>query len=95
MAQMSINTDVVGSAVNQISVRVADIETRTNKFLNLVTEKNSETSNRWSLLKTLQDKLAVETENVKRIIAAEDDIKADLNRYAEAAAEVDDDSELG
>lgn len=94
MAQMSINTDVVGAAVNQISNYIDDIATRTKKFCDLVSEKNAQTNNKWTLLKTLEEKLAQETKNVNDIITSMDEIKSALDKYAEVAAEVDDDSDF-
>lgn len=94
MAQMSINTDVVGSAVNQISVYVDDIATRTKKFRSIVADANATTNNKWALMKKLEEKLEQETNNVNDIITAMDEIKVALDKYAEAASEVDDASEL-
>ena len=54
---MSINTEAVGAAINQISVYTADIATRNKKFLELLSEKNKATQGKFQLLKTLEEKL--------------------------------------
>ena len=95
MAQISINTDEVGAAVNRISTLVTDIDTRTKQFLALVSEKNLATGEKWTLLNKLKEKLEAEVSNMSRIEEAMDQIKSSLNRYAEMAAEADDASALG
>ena len=95
MAQIAINTDVVGSAVNRISQLVSDINTRTDKLLQTLKEKNAETKNKWTLLKKLEDKLTDEANNVKAIENAVEEIKAGLNKFIELAEEADDASALG
>ena len=52
---MSINTEAVGAAINQISVYTADIATRNKKFLELLSEKNKATQGKFQLLKTLEE----------------------------------------
>lgn len=95
MAQLSINTDAVGSAVNRISTLVTDIDTRTKKFVELVNEKNTQTGQKWTLLVKLEDKLATEVQNVQHIEEAMDEIKSSLSKYADMAAEADSADELG
>lgn len=95
MAQvMSIDSEAVGAAVNQISVAIADIDTRNKKFLALMQEKNEATQGKFSLLKSLEDRIQEEAENFKTLIQATEDIKDSLRRYAEMAEAADDDSDF-
>lgn len=94
MAAISINTDIVGSAVNRIDTLCQDIQTRVTKFADLVAEKNQQTDNKWKLLAKLQDKVNEEVGNVKAINESLEETKTNLNRYIEAVAEADDDSVL-
>lgn len=92
--QMSIDTDVVGAGVNRISVLMSDIKARTDAFIAKVNEKNQETEGKWNLIMTLEERLKEESKNIANIIEAQDSIRAALDRYAEQAAEADDDSAL-
>ncbi len=90
--QMSINTEVVASAVNQISVDIADIHTRLKRFLTLLEEKNSQTSGKFAIVKTLSNKMEKEVSNVQELNDACDQIREVLNRYIEIAEQANDDS---
>lgn len=90
--QMSINTEVVAAAVNQISVDNADIHTRLKRFLALLEEKNEQTSGKFAIVKTLSNKMAQEVKNVAALNEACDQIRETLNRYIEIAEEANDDS---
>ena len=92
--QMSIDTERVGSAINRISQLTSDIKTRTDAFVNKLTELNASTGGRWKLIKTLQLKIETEGANISGIIEAQDIIIRTLDKYAEMAAEVDDDREF-
>ena len=89
---MSLNTDVVGTAVNQISVLTADIQTRNKKFVELLNSKNESTQGKFALLKQLQVRVQEEAANFDKILEAQEEIKAALQRYTELAEEVNDDS---
>lgn len=88
---MSINTEAVGAAINQISVYTADIATRNKKFLELLNEKNQATQGKFTLLKTLENKLTEESHNFDALIGTQEEIKDALNKYAELAEEANDD----
>lgn len=89
---MSLNTDVVGTAVNQISVLTADIQTRNKKFVELLNSKNEATQGKFALLKQLGVRVREEAANFDKILEAQEEIKAALQRYTELAEEADDDS---
>lgn len=88
--QMSIDTEKVGSAINRISQLTSDISTRTNAFVQRLTELNTSTGGRWSLIQVLQTKIEKESANIAGIVEAQDVIMRALDKYAELAAEVDD-----
>lgn len=90
--QMSIDTDKVGSAINRVSQLTSDIKTRTDAFVSRLIELNSSTKGRWSLIVTLQTKIEAESANITSIIEAQDVVIRALDKYAELAAEADDDS---
>ena len=90
--QMSINTEAVGSAVNSISVDIADIQTRLNRFLALLEEKNNQTSGKFAIVKTLSQKIQKESRNVQALNESSDQIKEVLQRYIEIAEQANDDS---
>lgn len=90
--QISIDTERVGSAVNRISLLTSDIQTRTNAFVEKLSEHNAATNDKWALLKNLQSKLEAEQQNINAIVEAQNDIKRGLDKFAEMAAEVNDDS---
>lgn len=90
--QMSINTEIVASAVNQISMDIADINTRLNRFLALLEEKNDQTGGKFAIVKTLTNKMQVEVTNVQKLNEACDQIRDTLQRYIELAEEANDDS---
>lgn len=92
--QMSIDYDAVMAAVNQIDVAISDINTRNKKFIELLEEKNQQTSNKFSLIKTLQTRVEEEATNIKRTIEATESIKEALRAYADMAADANDDSEF-
>lgn len=90
--QMSINVEVVNAGVKQISDAIAVINQRNTAFLQLLQGHNQKTENKFTLLKTLEDKISQEAENINKTIQATEEIKQALDRYAALAAEVDDDS---
>lgn len=92
MAQMSINTERVGTAINRISQLTSDIKTRTDAFVTRLIEVNTNTKGKWKLIQTLQTRVEVEQKNVGHIIEAQETIIHALNRFSEMAEEVNDDS---
>lgn len=95
MAQvMSIDSEAVGSAINQISVCIADIDTRNKKFIALLQEKNEKTQGKFALLKTLEARVAEEADNFTQLIATAESIKDSLRRYEGMAEEANDDSDF-
>lgn len=91
---MSIDSEAVGSAINQISIYISDIDTRNKKFLQLLQEKNEATQGKFKLLKTLEERVIEESQNFNELIKASEDIKDSLRRYEEKASEADDDTEF-
>lgn len=83
--QMSINTEVVGAAVNQISVDIADIETRIKRFHALLIEKNELTKGKFAIVKKLTEKVELEVQNVASLNTAGDEIRDALQKYIEIA----------
>lgn len=90
--QMAINTEVVGSAVNQISIDVADIQTRLQRFLALLEEKNQQTKGKFAIVSTLSARMQQEVANVKALEEVVDTIHETLNRYIEIGEQANDDS---
>ena len=89
---MSINTEAVGAAINQISVYTADIATRNKKFLELLSEKNKATQGKFQLLKTLEEKREGESRNFDALIQTQEEIRTALGKYSSLAEEANDDS---
>lgn len=90
--QMTIDSEAVAAAVNMIDVDIADINTRNQKFLALLDEKNSQTKGKFALIKSLKDRVEDETKNIQQTIEATEAIKESLRRYEELAEEANDDS---
>ena len=90
--QIIIDSEAVGAAVNQIDVAIADINTRNEKFIQLLTEKNKATHGKFGLLETLQKRVEEEATNIKDTVAATEEIKSALRKYEEQAEEANDDS---
>ena len=88
--QMSINTEVVGSAVNMISVDIADIETRIKRSHALLIEKNDQTKGKFAIVKKLTEKVEQEVQNVTGLNAASEEIRNALSRYIEIAEQAND-----
>lgn len=89
---MSLNLDVVVTAINSISVMTADIQTRNKKFMELLRSKNEATQGKFQLLATLEEKIKVEAQNFDKMLEAQDEIIQSVNRYAEMAEAAQDDS---
>lgn len=89
---MSLNLDVVNTAINQISILTSDIQTRNKKFIELLNSKNEATGGKFALLKTLEERIIAEAQNFDKVLDAQEEIKQSLSRYAELAEEANDDS---
>lgn len=89
---MSINTDVVNSAINQIAILTADIQTRNKKFMELLRSKNEATQEKFQLLKTLETRVIEESQNFDKMLEAQEEIREALVRYTELAEQANDDS---
>ena len=89
---MSINTDVVNTAINSLSVLTADIQTRNKKFIELLNTKNEATQGKFQLLKTLEGKIIEESQNFDKVLEAQEEIRQSLIRYTELAEQANDDS---
>lgn len=90
--QMSINTEVVGAAVNQISVDIADIETRIKRFHALLLDKNQQTQGKFAIVKRLTTNIEIEVQNVASLNTASEEIRGALQKYIELAEMANDDS---
>lgn len=91
---MSLNTEVVGATINQISNLTADIQTRNKKFLELLQEKNAFTKGKFDLLVALEQGIVKESQNFDALIEAQEDIKEALRQYTELIEEANDASQL-
>jgi len=89
---MSVNLELVGSTINQISVCTAYIQTLTKKLNDLILEKNKDTQGKFALLNTLSARVEEETHNVEKLIEAQEEIKESLRQYSDLAEEANDDS---
>lgn len=89
---VSINTEAIMPAVNEISVRIADIDTRNKKFLSLIQETNDRTEGKFALIKALQEKVEEEAINITESVKAVEDIEQALNEHIAMAEMADDDS---
>lgn len=90
--QMSLNSEAVTAAYNQISTDIADIKSRIDRFMMLLEEKNAATKGKFALINRLQQELQKEVENVKHLHESVETIHSTLRRYEEMAADADDDS---
>ena len=90
--QMSIDSEAVMAAVNQIDVAIEDINTRNKKFLALLEEKNQATQGKFGLIKTLQERVGDEAKNIQQTIAATETIKESIRKYEDLAGAANDDS---
>ncbi len=90
--QMSIDAEAVAAAVNQIDIAIEDINTRNAKFISLLTDTNSKTKGKFTLIKTLQERVEDEAKNINETIKATEEIKAALRKYTDMAEEANDDS---
>lgn len=92
--QMNFDSEAVYSAVNQIDVAIADIETRNKNFLAQIEEKNQRLNNKFAIIKTLEQKVKEEADSIKHTIEACDAIKEALRKYEAQLDEANDDSEF-
>lgn len=92
--QMTLDSQAVMAAVNQIDVCIADIDTRNKKFLSLLEEKNAQTQNKFTLIKTLQERVSDEAKNIQQAIAAAESIKESIHKYEALAEDANDDSDF-
>lgn len=91
MANLQIDVDAIRASVNRIDTCITDIATRTQKFIELVEEKNKESGNSVALINTLGDKLQAENENIQKVLEAQNEIKANLQKYIEMLEDATDD----
>lgn len=87
---MSINTERIFPALNEISVRIQDIETRNKKFLALIEETNQRTDGKFALMKALQTKVEEEAVNITGSVQAVEEVEQALQKHIELAEEADD-----
>ena len=89
--QMTLNTEAVAAAVNQIDIAIADIKTRNDKFLSLLDEKNQQTQGKFALIATLKGKVEEEARSLQETVDAAESIKDALRKYEGMAEEANDD----
>jgi hypothetical protein len=89
---MTLDVEAVSAAVNQIDLAIGDIKTRNEKFLSLLEEKNNETKGKFSLIKSLKERVTDEEKNISAAIAATESIKESIRKYTAMAEDADDDS---
>lgn len=87
---MSINAEVVGAAVNKISVLVSDIAARNKKFLELVSDKSEAVQHKFAVLNELEKGIIAEADEINKLIETQEEIKAALKHYEELAEAADD-----
>lgn len=92
--QMQLNTELVGATIQRISTLTEDIQSRNQKFLTLLQEKNSHTKGKFDLLVKLEQGITKEAQNFEAIIAAQEEVKAELFKYSELIEEANDSSAL-
>lgn len=80
--QMALNYDAVSSAISQISVLVSDIETRNNKFVQILQESNEKTQNKYPVTMKLHEKITEEANNFKKIITAMTELQVAVQHYS-------------
>lgn len=90
--QMTFDSEAIAAAVNQIDVAIADIETRNNKFIALLEEKNNQTRGKFPLVAALKPKIAEEAANIKSAIEATEAIKESIAKYQSLTEEANDTS---
>lgn len=91
---MSLNTEEVNSAVNQISTILAEIDTRNKKCLELLNHHAEAAKGKNAVINTVLQRIGEEAANIKGLTETVDEITAELNRYAEKIAEANDASAL-
>ena len=90
--QMTFDSEAIAAAVNQIDVAISDIETRNNKFIALLEEKNNQTHGKFPLVSALKPKVEAEAQNFKAAIEATESIKESIQRYQNLTEEANDTS---
>ena len=90
--QMTVDSEAVAAAVNMIDIDISDINTRNQKFLALLEEKNMQTKGKFPVIKSLKDRIVNEAKNIQQAIAATEAIKDALRKYEELAAAASDDT---
>lgn len=93
--QMTLNVEAVSSAINQIDVAIADINTRNEKFIALLEEKNAQTRGKFPLVTALKPRVEEEAQNLKKAVEAVEAIKESINRYTALTEEAVDTSWMG
>lgn len=90
--QLTINSEAVMVAVNQIDVAIEDINTRNKKFLELLEEKNTQTRGKFPLVTTLKPLIDEEAQNIEKAVQATEDIKESIRKYTAMAEQAVDTS---
>jgi CheY-like chemotaxis protein len=91
---LNLNTEVVGAAVNRISVLTSDIQTRNAKFLELLRDHDARAQGKNPVIATTADRITEEAQNVQSLIDAQEEVSAALNAYVQKMEEAADTSML-
>ena len=89
---MSLNTDEVSLAVNQINDLISEIQKKNTEFIALLESSNQKVGGRFQLTVTLETRIREEAAQINKLNEAAESIIEALNRYAEMATEANDDS---
>ena len=94
MNSMRIDSDAVSSAANRIGVQLEAIQKEAAMFKAAVDEANAATQGKYPITTTVAELLEKETANFKKVLEAQDDIHASIERYKAKAEESTDVSGL-
>lgn len=89
---MTLDTDKVSATLNQISDLITEVQKKNTEFIALLEQSNQKAGGKFKLTKTLEERIREEARNINLLIETADIITEALNRYADKAAEANDDS---
>lgn len=87
---MTIDAEAVAAAVNQIDVAIQDINTRNQKFLEILDNANTQCEGNFPPIPHLIEDIGREAENLKKTQDAVEAIKDSIARYTALAEEAAD-----
>lgn len=89
---MTLDTDKVSATLNQISDLITEVQKKNTEFIALLEQSNQKANGKFKLTKTLEERIREEARNINLLVETADTITEALNRYADKAAEANDDS---